>query len=227
MAEQKKPQPSSMFDDTAQAQASTASVPDATKAPSTPPAPLAPPAPPAIPQILVDAGLQTCFSAPRKAFIAAGGTDEEFAREVNFAISLMMKNEYLITCAKNNPDYLIEAIKAVGLTKLSLNPELKLAYLVPRKGKIYFSSSYMGKREILMRAGIVQWVEANLVYEGDVFEVSKGTSSGIVHKPDYFGDNHTKEKIKGGYWVACLPNGNVVFDVMPLSRIHEIMARSE
>ena len=178
-----------MFDDTAQAQASTASGADATKAPSTPPAPLAPPAPPAIPQILVVAAL--------------------------------------LLCAKDNSDYLIEAIKAVGLTKLSLNPELKLAYLVPRKGKIYFSSSYMGKREILMRAGIVQWVEANLVYEGDVFEVSKGTSSGIVHKPDYFGDNHTKEKIKGGYWVACLPNGNVVFDVMPLSRIHEIMSRSE
>ena len=180
MAEQKKPQPSSMFDEAAQAQASSAPVADATKASSTPPAPLAPPAPPAIPQILVDAGLQACFSAPRKAFIAAGGTDEEFAREVNFAISLMMKDDFLITCAKNNPDYLVEAIKAVGLTKLSLNPELKLAYLVPRKGKIYFSSSYMGKREILMRAGIVQWVEANLVYEGDVFEVSKGTSSGIV-----------------------------------------------
>lgn len=227
MAEQKKPQPSSMFDEAAQAQASSAPVADATKASSTPPAPLAPPAPPAIPQILVDAGLQACFSAPRKAFIAAGGTDEEFAREVNFAISLMMKDDFLITCAKNNPDYLVEAIKAVGLTKLSLNPELKLAYLVPRKGKIYFSSSYMGKREILMRAGIVQWVEANLVYEGDVFEVSKGTSSGIVHKPDYFGDNRTKDKIKGGYWVACLPNGNVVFDVMPLSRIHEIMSRSE
>ena len=66
MAEQKKPQPSSMFDDTAQAQASTASVPDATKAPSTPPAPLAPPAPPAIPQILVDAGLQPTRSSPAR-----------------------------------------------------------------------------------------------------------------------------------------------------------------
>ena len=191
------------------------------------PAPMAQVDPPAIPQILVDAGLKTCFSAPRKAFIAAGGTDEEFAREVNFAISMMMKNDYLITCAKNYPDYLVDAIKAVGLTKLSLNPELKLAYLVPRKGKIYFSSSYMGKREILMRAGIVKWVEANLVYDGDIFEVTKGTTSEIIHKPDYFGSNRTKDKIKGGYWVACLPNGNVVFDVMPLSRIHEIMARSE
>lgn len=238
MAEQKKQQTASMFDASAQQQTPHAAPERISKEQNEPekpekkvqpqaPVPVAPVATPAIPQILVDAGIQSCFSAPRKAFIAAGGTDEEFSREVNFAISMMMKNDYLITCAKNYPDYLVEAIKAVGLTKLSLNPELKLAYLVPRKGKIYFSSSYMGKREILMRAGIVKWVEANLVYDGDVFEVTKGTTSEIIHKPDYFGANRTKDKIKGGYWVACLPNGNVVFDVMPLSRIHEIMARSE
>lgn len=229
MAEQKKQQDgSTMFDPPAQVQADSAAQgshepkPKAVNQPSS----VAVVAP-AIPQVLIDAGLQTCFSAPRKAFIAAGGTDEEFAREVNFAISQMMKNEYLITCAKNHPDYLVEAIKAVGLTKLSLNPELKLAYLVPRKGKIYFSSSYMGKREILMRAGIVQWVEASLVYDGDVFEVSKGSTSEIIHKPDYFSDNRTCEKIKGGYWIAVLPSGKTVFDVMPLSRINEIMKRSE
>ena len=200
MAEPKKPQTATMFDASAQptsngtAESSNGQQASGKTAQTQAPAPVAPPAPPAIPQILVDAGLQACFSAPRKAFIAAGGTDEEFAREVNFAISLMMKNDYLITCAKSNPDYLIEAIKAVGLTKLSLNPELKLAYLVPRKGKIYFSSSYMGKREILMRAGIVQWVEANLVYEGDEFEVRKGSTSEIIHKPDYFGNNRTKDR---------------------------------
>lgn len=231
MAEQKKPQDgATMFDSSAQPQEPSAKVPDKSQAPAKTscdkPDSVAPVAP-AIPKVLVDAGLQACFSAPRKAFVAAGGTDEEFVREVNFAISQMMKDDYLITCAKNHPDYLVEAIKAVGLTKLSLNPELKLAYLVPRKGKIYFSSSYMGKREILMRAGIVQWVEANLVFEGDTFEVSKGTTSEIIHKPDYFSGNHTKDKIKGGYWIAVLPNGKTVFDVMPHSRIQEIMQRSE
>lgn len=185
------------------------------------------PVAPAIPQVLVEAGLSACFSAPRKAFLAAGGTDVEFAREVNFAMQLMMRSEYLIKCAKNYPDYLIEAIKAVGLTKLSLNPELKLAYLVPRKGKIYFAPSYMGKREILMRAGIVQWIEANLVYEGDVFRVRKGTVNELIHEPEYFGENHTRDKIKGGYWTACLPNGKVVFDVIPMSRILEIQQRSD
>ena len=115
MAEQKKTQSAPMFDETAQPQVAPAPVSDGEKAPSAKPAPVATSVAPAIPQILVDAGLQACFSAPRKAFIAAGGTDEEFAREVNFAIAQMMKNEYLISCAKNNPDYLIEAIKAVEI----------------------------------------------------------------------------------------------------------------
>ncbi len=177
-----------MFDEAAlRLKPPSAPVADATKASSTPPAPLAPlrrrqiPSNPSLMQVF-----RLVFRHPARLSSRPEEPMRSSPVRVNFAISLMMKDDFLITCAKNNPDYLVEAIKAVGLTKLSLNPELKLAYLVPRKGKIYFSSSYMGKREILMRAGIVQWVEANLVYEGDVFEVSKGTSSGIVHKPDYF-----------------------------------------
>ena len=120
MAEQKKQQTASMFDASAQQQTPHAAPERISKEQNEPekpekkvqpqaPVPVAPVATPAIPQILVDAGIQSCFSAPRKAFIAAGGTDEEFAREVNFAISMMMKNDYLITCAKNYPDYLVEA----------------------------------------------------------------------------------------------------------------------
>lgn len=181
--------------------------------------------PPAIPAKLMEAGLADCFSKPKKAFIAAGGTEIQFAREVNFAMQALMNNDYLISCAKNNPEFLIEAIKNVALTGLSLNPELRHGYLVPYKGKIFFRASYMGKCEILMRAGVVKWIEANLVYDKDHFEVKKGSVSEIVHKPDYFSTE--RGKIKGGYWVAVLPNGDTVFDVMPVSRIEEIKARSE
>lgn len=182
---------------------------------------------PAIPDVLIKAGITQHFNAPKKAFIAAGGTEQEFAREINFAMQMLMKNSYLVQCVKNDPDFFIEAIKNVALTGLSLNPELKLGYLVPRAGKVYFSSSYMGKREILIRAGIVTWIEANLVYESDFFEVSKGSESTIIHKPDYFNNNREKENIKGGYWIASLPNGKTVFDVMSISWIENIRSRSE
>lgn len=166
------------------------------------------------------------FAQPKKAFIAAGGTEEQFAREVNFAMQALMKNQYLIACAKNYPDYLVEAIKTVGLTQLSLNPELKLGYLIPRDGKVYFSSSYMGKREILMRSGCVRWIEANLVYEGDAFEILKGTTTYLNHKPDPWG-SRDQDHIKGGYWVAILNNGEKVFDTVSIDRILTIRSRSE
>lgn len=174
--------------------------------------------------------IKECFLAPKNAFIAAGGSEEEFNREVNFAAQMLEKNDYLLSVAIQNPDSLITAIKNVGLTKLSLNPELKLGYLVPRKGKngpaIFFTSSYMGKREILMRSGCVKWIEANLVFEGDQFEIMKGTQSFINHKPDPWGARD-QASVKGGYWVAILHNEEKVFDTMSMQRILEIKSRSE
>lgn len=170
-------------------------------------------------------GLEKCFTLPRKVFLAAGGTEEQFMREVNFAANALLANDYLISCAKAHPEHLIEAIKAVGLTGLSLNPELRLAYLVPYKGKIEFQSSYMGKADILIRTGIVKQIYAGLVYSHDTFEMVKGTNGYLKHVPDVFATD--RGELKGGYFFAVLANGEKIFDAMPLSRINAIKARSQ
>lgn len=180
---------------------------------------------PSLPQKLIDAGFTAILTSPKRAFIAAGGTEQQFAKEVNFAAQLLSSNDYLFSCAKSYPENLIEAIKNIALTGLTLNPELRLGYLVPRKGKICFQSSYMGKVDILLRGGVVKWIEASLVFSGDYFEVVKGTEDTIIHKPDYFATD--RGKMLGGYWIAILPNGQKCFDVMPESRILDIKSRSE
>lgn len=180
---------------------------------------------PAIPKKLVDAGLATCFLAPKQAFLAAGGSKEQFAREVNFAMQSLMNNDFLLNCAKSNPEFLIEAIKNVALTGLTLNPELRLGYLIPYNKKITFRSSYMGKVDILIRSGIVKWIEANLVYEKDAFSVTKGSKDEIIHAPDCFASD--RGDIKGGYWIATMPNGLKVFGVMSKNDIDQIKQRSE
>lgn len=169
-------------------------------------------------------GLEKCFLLPKKAFIAAGGTEEQFSREVNFAAQAMLNNPFLIVCAKKNPQHLIEAIKNVALTGLTLNPELRLAYLVPYKGVIKFQSSYMGKLDIIMRTGVVKRMYADLVYSNDIFEMSKGSGAHLRHVPDPFGE---RGELRGGYFYAELANGGEVYDAMPLARIKEIMGRSE
>lgn len=181
--------------------------------------------PPAIPDQLKD--LAMCFVKPKQAFLSAGGTDQQFAREVNFAMQAMLNTPYLIECARQYPDHLIEAIKNVSLTGLTLNPELRLAYLVPYKGKVKFQSSYMGKREILLQSGIVKDFEAVLVYANDKFTFRKGVNATLEHEPDVFATKEDRGELKGGYYTAMLANGVFKYDVMPASRIDEIKSRSE
>lgn len=182
-----------------------------------------PTAPPAFPQQL--SGLEKCFTSPRKAFLAAGGTEQQFAREVNFAMQAMLNTPYLIDCAKAYPDHLIEAIKNVSLTGLSLNPELKLGYLVPYKGKVKFQASYMGKVDILIRTGVVKDIYADLVYTHDKFSMTKGTGGKLIHEPDVFAED--RGDLMGGYYYAVLTSGAEKYDAMPKSRIEEIKSRSE
>lgn len=178
---------------------------------------------PAIPSALRE--LAPFLTRPKQAFCAAGGTEQKFAQEVNFAMQAMLNNPYLVTCAKSDPDHLVEAIKNVGLTGLSLNPELRLGYLVPFKGKIKFMSSYMGKIDILLRTGVVRSIYAELVYEKDEFTYRKGNNATLEHTPNVFAKD--RGAVVGGYYYAVLANGQVQYDVMPLERIEEIKNRSE
>lgn len=180
---------------------------------------------PAIPKAVVDAGLIPYLMNPKQAFLACGGAEEKFNAEVNFAAQAMAANPYLITCATNDPFELTEAVKTVGLTGLSLNPVLKLGYLVPFKGKIKFMSSYMGKVEILIRTGVVRSIYAELVFEKDHFVYRKGVNGTLEHTPDIFAED--RGALKGGYYYAVLSNGDIVYDVMPKARIEEIKNRSE
>ena len=180
---------------------------------------------PAIPQAIAQAGLTPFLTQPKQAFVAAGGTEQQFAREVNFAMQAMMSNPYLIQCAQSDPQYLVESIKNVGLTGLSLNPELKLGYLVPFKGKIKFMASYMGKVDILIRTGVVKSIYAELVYKKDTFVYRKGVNGTLEHTPNVFAKD--RGQIVGGYYYAVLTNGEVMYDVMPVERIEEIKNRSE
>jgi recombination protein RecT len=73
---------------------------------------------------------------------------------------------------------------------LPLGP-LGLAYLIPYKQEVACAIGYQGKIELAYRSGLVQAVEASLVYEGDPFEDNGGTappSQRIVHKKAPRGD---------------------------------------
>jgi recombination protein RecT len=164
------------------------------------------------------------LTQPKAQFLASGGDEQQFNKEAGFVLQKFQENPYL---AKMDRLSIINAVVNVALTGLTLNPELKLGYLVPRKGKLYFQSSYMGKREILFQAGVVKDIWVNLVHENDPFEYYDGDHREIKHAPNPFATVEERGDIIGGYWVAILQNGTRMMGTMSRERIEQIKARSE
>lgn len=169
--------------------------------------------------------LQNCFTAPYKTFIQNGKSIQDLQRECNFAAQAMLANPYLIECAQHYPDDFVNALKNVVLTGMTLNPTLKLAYLVPYKGRVQMQSSYMGKKSFAINTGLVLDIEAYLVYKGESFLVEQGTNAFIHHTPNPWGPKK-KEDILGGYYVIKYPNGTRQFDTMNIDEIEGIRKRS-
>ena len=169
--------------------------------------------------------LQNCFTAPYKTFLQNGKNIRDLQRECNFAAQAMLNNPYLIQCAQKYPDHFVNALKNVVLTGMTLNPTLKLAYLVPYKGKVELQASYMGKKSFAVNTGLVLDIEAYLVYKGELFEIEQGSNAHITHKPNPWGAKK-KEDILGGYYLIKYPNGTQQFDTMSFDEIDGIRKRS-
>lgn len=169
--------------------------------------------------------LQNCFTAPYKTFLQNGKSIQDLQRECNFAAQAMLNNPYLITCAQQYPDHFVNALKNVVLTGMTLNPTLKLAYLVPYKGKVELQVSYMGKKSFGVNTGLVLDMESYLVYKGEFFEIEQGSNAHITHKPNPWGAKK-KEDILGGYYLIKYPNGTQQFDTMSIDEIEGIRKRS-
>lgn len=149
----------------------------------------------------------------------------QFNKEASFALQAFSNNDYLTKVAENDKISVINAIINVAQTGLTLNPVLKLGYLIPMDKKVQFWPSYMGKREIVMRTGLVKDAYARLVYDGDQFEIKYGTGGYIKHTPDPWKEQKL-ENVKGGYWYCMLKDGTEKFGTMNESEIKAIQKRS-
>lgn len=144
-----------------------------------------------------------------------------FKKEAAFALQILKGNDYL---TKMSPESIKDAIINVSLTGITLNPVMKFAYLVPRKGKCILDISYMGLIKILTDTGSVKNIEAKIVYRNEVFEIQQGTNPYIKH-----GIAPTQEKgdIIGAYSIATLNDGSTSVEWMYYNDICDVAKRSE
>lgn len=163
------------------------------------------------------------FAPIKEQFIKLVG-EETFQKECSFALQHLQKNAYL---QKSTPNSLLQSVMNIANIGLTLNPVMKLAYLVPRymNGAVEccLEPSYQGLVKLLTDSGSVTNCYAHLIYENDVFEQILGTSNEIIHRPKL----SNRGNIIGVYAVAVLANGSKQTEVMEISEVNEIRESSE
>jgi len=150
---------------------------------------------------------------------------EKAKSELGFAMQIFQGNTYLQKC---EPQSILNAVVNVARTSITLNPVMRLAYLIPRKNKCVLEFSYMGLVAMLRDNGCIKSISAHIVYEDEEFDYDVAFNT-IKHKPNFAKTEkeHNARQPIGCYSRATLPNGEVVFEFMPMWEIDKVRSMSE
>lgn len=135
-------------------------------------------------------------------------TPERFTR---MALSALNNTPKLQEC--DQMSFLAALMNAAQLG-LEPNTPLGQAYLIPynNKGKLecQFQIGYKGLIDLSYRNPMVQTIQAQAVYENDVFEYELGLESRLVHRPVF----RDRGEVVLFYGLFKLTNGGYGFEVM-------------
>lgn len=149
-----------------------------------------------------------------------------WAKECQFAIQHLQKNDFLAKTAIANPVSAQNAIINVAAIGISLNPASKLAYLVPRDGMVCLDISYMGLLHIAQSAGVIKWGQCKLVHAGDTYE-TMGLDKAPIHKYNAFATPEERGDVVGGYCTVKTIDGDYLTEEMSLAEIKQTEATSK
>ena len=150
---------------------------------------------------------------------------EKATSELGFAMQIFQNSDALQRC---DPQSILNAVVNVARTSVTLNPVMRLAYLVPRKNKCVLDFSYMGLVAMLRDNNCIKSISAHIVYEDEDFDYDVAYNK-ISHKPRFAKteEEHKSRGRIGCYSRATLPNGEVVFEFMPMWEIEKVKRLSE
>src|SRR3990167_1679035 len=151
-----------------------------------------------------------------------------FQREAMFAMQRIGADATMQKCEYNSVRNSLINVAAVGLT---LNPAMRLAYLVPRndreKGMLCcLDISYIGLVKIATDSGGVRAVSATIVRKNDPF-VFRGAFEKPDHAYDPFATVEQRGEIIGVYSTALLPSGVTQIDTLSMEEIAKIRTMSK
>lgn len=150
-------------------------------------------------------------------------------RFVGIAFTSCKKNPTLLECTTSS---LLAAVVEAGQMGLEVDGVLGHAYLVPYRNKgvreAQLQVGYKGIIALAMRSGLVSTITANLVYEGDEFSYSFGTSEHLHHVPKLMTlEGGGRPPVTHGYAYVKMRDGGVQFCVMSFEEIEAIRRKSK
>ena len=133
---------------------------------------------------------------------------EKFAR---ICLTAVRNTPHLAECSMPS---LAAAMMTSAQLDLEPNTPQGLAYLIPYKGKngyeAQFQVGYKGLLQLAYRSGMVQSINADVVYRAEIeaglFSYTKGACPNIVHETDLLGD-YRKGEIVAAYAACTLKGG--------------------
>jgi len=151
----------------------------------------------------------------------------QYEAEKGYTIQILKANNTLMTIAQKQPQSLQQAIVNVAAIGLSLSPAEKLAYLIPRGGKVCLDISYIGMCRIATNSGSIQWIQAELVYSNDAKFLHKGAGERPEHDFDPFATIEQRGDLRGGYCIAKTAGGDHLTTMMSAEDIMGVKNRSD
>lgn len=140
--------------------------------------------------------------------------------ELGFANQIFQGSPYLQKCT---PESIINAVVNVARTSVTLNPVMRLAYLIPRGNKCVLEFSYMGMVAMLKDNNCIKNISAKIVYDDEEFNYDMATNL-IHHIPIYAKteEENNERTILGCYSRAVLFTNDVVYEYMAMWEINKI-----
>ena len=153
-----------------------------------------------------------------------------FQREAGFAVQILQSSDWVMKIAHGNRQSLADAVTNVAALGISLNPEAKQAYLLPRKigGKYQVSLvvSYRGLVDLAVEGGGIKWAQAHIVRVNDRFS-RKGFDQQPHFECDEFASDEERGPIRGVFVVAKTAEGDYLTHTMSMQKVCDIRERSE
>lgn len=151
----------------------------------------------------------------------------------NYSVSNALNSAYLIlqetndnkgqpvlkSCSKQSV-----ASALIDMAVQGLNPVKKQCYFIGFGGKLKLMRSYQGTMAVAKRCGVKN-INAEIIYEGDVFEyhIENGVKYIDKHIQDFM--NIDTDKIKGAYAVLTMEDGSTYTEIMNMKQIEKAWSK--